>query len=80
MTPLREARLTKAVHLLSQKYKDEILTERDWWWGFRFYTINIHDYGTEDTGWFTVNIYKVEPSTGMDNYSESYDLEPLRLY
>jgi hypothetical protein len=74
-------RLTKAVRLLLQNYKHEIIESGDWWWGFRNYSLNIHDYGDyENTGWFSINVYKLDPATGMDNYSEFFDLAPMKLY
>jgi len=59
---------------LIRKYKDEILRERDWWFGLAEYSINVHDYNDEDV--FHINIYKVGEN-GMDDYTHSEDLPSL---
>ena len=60
------------------KYKDEIVKDRDWWYGIDEYSFNIHstedDVDGEDYDWYSINVYKVDPVTGMDNYEWMIDL------
>ena len=60
------------------KYKDEILKDRDWWYGIDEYSFNIHsledDDEAKDYDWYSINVYKVDPVTGMDNYEWWIDL------
>ena len=62
-----------AVHFIA-KYKDEIEKDRDWWYGIDEYTFNIHSMEDDCDGWYNVNVYKVDPVTGMDNYEWMIDL------
>lgn len=59
---------------LIRKYKDEILRDRDWWFGLPEYTINVHDYTEQDI--FSINVYKVGEN-GMDDYSHWENLPSL---
>jgi len=59
---------------LIAKYKDEIIKEGDWWWGTDTHSYNIHCLDDECDGWYNVNVYKVDPVTGMDNYEWMIDL------
>jgi hypothetical protein len=59
---------------LIKKHKDEILRDRDWWYGIPEYTINVHDYNEKDI--FHINVYEVGEN-GMDDYSHWEDLPSL---
>ena len=59
---------------LIAKYKDEIIDQGDWWWGTDTHSFNIHCLDDECDGWYNVNVYKVDPVTGMDNYEWVIDL------
>jgi hypothetical protein len=59
---------------LIAKYKDEIIDQGDWWWGTDTHSYNIHCLDDECDGWYNVNVYKVDPVTGMDNYEWMIDL------
>ena len=59
---------------LIAKYKDEIIDQGDWWWGTDTHSFNIHCLDDECDGWYNVNVYKVDPVTGMDNYEWMIDL------
>ena len=59
---------------LIAKHKDEIIKEGDWWWGTDTHSYNIHCLDDECDGWYNVNVYKVDPVTGMDNYEWMIDL------
>jgi hypothetical protein len=71
---MTDAQLQLVVDDLIAKYKDEIVKDRDWWWGLDKYSINIHSLNEDGDDWYNVNVYKVDPVTGMDNYSEWFDL------
>ena len=57
------------------KYKHEIVRDRDWWYGIDEYSFNIHSPDEDD--WYQINVYKVDPVTGMDNYEYMINLEPI---
>jgi len=59
---------------LIAKYKDEIVKDRDWWYGTDQYSFNIHSLNEDGDDWYSVNVYKVDPVTGMDNYEWMIDL------
>ena len=59
---------------LIAKYKDEIVKDRDWWYGTKEYSFNIHSLNEDGDDWYSVNVYKVDPVTGMDNYDWWIDL------
>jgi hypothetical protein len=59
---------------LIRKHKDEILKDRDWWYGIPEYTINVHDYNEDDI--FHINVYELGEN-GMDDYSHWIDLPSL---
>jgi len=61
---------------LIAKYKHEIVKDRDWWHGTDEYSFNIHSMedDNENCDWYNVNVYKVDPVTGMDNYEWMIDL------
>jgi hypothetical protein len=59
---------------LIAKYKDEIIDQGDWWWGTDTHSYNIHSMEDDCDGWYNVNVYKVDPVTGMDNYEWMIDL------
>lgn len=59
---------------LIRKHKDEILRDRDWWYGIPEYSINVHDYNEDDI--FHINVYEVGEN-GMDDYSRWEDLPSL---
>jgi len=62
---------------LIAKYKDEILKDCDWWYGTDTHSLNIHS--PNEDGWFHINVYKVDPVTGMDNYDQVIDLQQVYL-
>ena len=64
---------------LIAKYKDEIIDQGDWWWGTDTHSFNIHCLDDECDGWYNVNVYKVDPVTGMDNYEWMIDLPRVFL-
>jgi len=59
---------------LIRKHKDEILKDRDWWYGIPEYSINVHDCNEDDI--FHINVYEVGEN-GMDDYSHWEDLPSL---
>lgn len=59
---------------LIAKHKDEIVKDRDWWWGIEGYSFNIHSLNEDGDDWYSVNVYKVDPKTGMDDYEWMIDL------
>jgi hypothetical protein len=75
---LTDAQLQMLADDLIAKYKHEIVRDRDWWHGTDEYSFNIHsmedDVDAEDCDWYNVNVYKVDPVTGMDNYEWMIDL------
>lgn len=62
---------------LIKQYRHEIVRDGDWWHGTDEYSFNIHS--PENDGLFNINVYKVDPETGMDNYEWMIDLEPIFL-
>ena len=62
---------------LIKQYRHEIVRDGDWWHGTDEYSFNIHC--PDDDGWFRINVYKVDPVTGMDNYDHWIDLAPVHL-
>ena len=62
---------------LIKQYRYEIVRDGDWWHGTDEYSFNIHC--PDDDGWFRINVYKVDPVTGMDNYEWMVDLDPVHL-
>ena len=69
--------LQQTANELIQKYKAEIVQEGDWWYGTDEHSFNIHC--PDEDGWYQINVYKVDPVTGMDNYEWMIDLEPVYL-
>jgi hypothetical protein len=67
-----EAQLQMEADDLIAKYKGEIIDQGDWWWGTDTHSFNIHSPDNDD--WFNVNVYKVDPVTGMDNCEWWIDL------
>ena len=70
-----DAELQIIADVLIAKYKHEIARDGDWWHGVDEYSFNIHS--PDDDDWFNVNVYKVDPVTGMDNYEWMIDLPRL---
>ena len=70
-----EDELMQFANELFTKYKDEILKDCDWWYGTDTHSFNIHS--PNEDGWFHINVYKVDPVTGMDNYEYMINLEPI---
>jgi hypothetical protein len=64
---------------LAKQYKDEIVKDGDWWHGTDTHSFNIHCLDDECDGWYNVNVYKVDPVTGMDNYEWMIDLPRVYL-
>lgn len=60
---------------LIKQYRHEIVRDGDWWHGTDEYSFNIHS--PNDDGWFRINVYKVDPETGMDNYDYWLDFDPV---
>jgi len=58
---MTDAQLQMVADDLIAKYKHEIARDGDWWHGTDEYSFNI-------------NVYKVDPVTGMDNYEWMIDL------
>lgn len=69
---MTDAQLQMVADDLIAKYKHEIARDGDWWHGTDDYSFNIHSPDEDD--WFNVNVYKVDPVTGMDNYEWMIDL------
>lgn len=69
--------LEKIAHDLIEKHKHEIVRDGDWWHGIKDYTFNIHS--PDDNDLFNINVYKVDPVTGMDNYEYWLDFKPVYL-
>ena len=72
---MTDAQLQMMADDLVAKYKHEIARDGDWWYGVDEYSFNIHSPDNDD--WFNVNVYKVDPVTGMDNYEWMIDLPRL---
>ena len=64
--------LTQFAQTLIKQYKHEIVRDGDWWHGTDEYSFNIHSPDNDD--WFNVNVYKVDPVTGMDDCTHWIDL------
>ena len=71
---MTDAQLQMEADDLIAKYKDEIIDQGDWWYGTDTHSFNIHSMEDECDGWYNVNVYKVDPVTGMDNYEWMIDL------
>jgi hypothetical protein len=71
---MTDAQLQMEADDLIAKYKDEIIEQGDWWWGTDTHSFNIHCLDDECDGWYNVNVYKVDPVTGMDSYEWMIDL------
>ena len=69
--------LTQMAHDLIKQFRHEIVRDGDWWHGTDEYSFNIHS--PDENDWFNINVYKVDPVTGMDNYEYMIDLEPVFL-
>ena len=69
---MTDAQLQMLADDLIAKYKHEIVRDGDWWHGTEEYSFNIHT--PDDDDWYNVNVYKVDPVTGMDNYEWMIDL------
>ena len=69
-----DAQLQMLADDLIAKYKHEIVRDGDWWHGTDEYSFNIHTMDDDDSDWYNVNVYKVDPVTGMDNYEWMIDL------
>ena len=69
--------LQELAQKLIKQYKHEIVKDGDWWHGTTEHSFNIHS--PNDDGWFRINVYKVDPVTGMDNYEWMVDLDPVYL-
>jgi hypothetical protein len=74
---MTDEQLTQIAHDLITQYKHEIARDRDWWHGIDGYSFNIHS--PDDNDWFNINVYKVDPIKGMDDYEWWIDLEPVFL-
>ena len=74
---MTDEQLQQTANELIQKYKHEIVAEGDWWYGIDEHSFNIHC--PDEDGWYRINVYKVDPVTGMDNYEWMIDLEPVYL-
>ena len=60
---------------LIKQYRHEIVRDGDWWHGTDEYSFNIHS--PENDGLFNINVYKVDPVKGMDNYDYWLDFDPV---
>lgn len=69
--------LEKIAHDLIKQYKHEIVRYGDWWHGIEEYSFNIHL--PDDNNLFNINVYKVDPVTGMDNYEWMINLNSVYL-
>ena len=67
-----EAQLQMVADDLIAQYRHEIARDGDWWHGTDEYSFNIHSPDNDD--WFNVNVYKVNPVTGMDDCTHWIDL------
>jgi hypothetical protein len=74
---MTDEQLQQIANDLIAQYKHEIVRDGDWWHGIPDYSFNIHS--PDDNDWFQVNVYKVDPVKGMDDYEWSIDLEPVFL-
>jgi hypothetical protein len=76
---MTDEQLTQIANDLIKQYKDEIVKDGDWWHGTDTHSFNIHCLDDECDGWYNVNVYKVDPVTGMDNYEWMIDLPRVYL-
>jgi hypothetical protein len=74
---MTDKELEKIAHNLIKQYKNEIIRHGDWWHGIDNYSFNI--YSPDDNDLFNINIYKVNPITGMDDYEWMINLKPVYL-
>jgi len=61
--------LEKAITLIWNTYKDEIIESGDWWFNLDEHTLNFHDL--EDRGIMTVSVYHA--SNNQTNYDDPFD-------
>jgi hypothetical protein len=69
--------LAQIANALIEQYKPEIIRDRDWWHGTDTHSFNIHS--PDEDGWFQINVYKVDPVKGMDDYEWWIDLPRVFL-
>jgi hypothetical protein len=74
---LTDEQLQQLAKQFIAEHIQEIIRDRDWWWGIEGYSFNVHS--PEEDGWFNINVYKVDPVTGMDNYEWMIDLPRIYL-
>lgn len=74
---MTDEQLTQFAQTLIEQYKYEIVRDGDWWHGIDGYSFNIHS--PDDNDLFNINVYKVDPVKGMDDYEWMLDLEPVFL-
>lgn len=74
---MTDEELTQIAQTLIKQYKHEIVRDGDWWHGIDDYSFNFHS--PDDNDLFNINVYKVDPVTGMDDYEWMIDLEPVFL-
>ena len=74
---MNDEQLQQVANQLIEQYRHEIVRDRDWWHGTDEHSFNIHS--PDEDGWFSINVYKVDPVTGMDNYEWMIDLERIYL-
>jgi len=78
MSTLSNDQLQHIAGLIAKAYKHEIVKEGDWWYGIDEYDFNIHDFGREGSGHFSINVYE-HNGLGMDKYNHWIDLQPIYL-
>ena len=76
---MTDAQLQMEADDLIAQHREEIIREGDWWWGTDTHSFNIHCLDDKCDGWYSVNVYKVDPVTGMDNYEWMIDLPRVFL-
>lgn len=74
---MTDEQVEQMAHELIKKYRAEIIKDDDWWHGTEEYSFNIHSPNND--GMFNINVYKVHPVTGMDNYDYWLDFKPVYL-
>jgi hypothetical protein len=74
---ITDEELTQIANALIEQYKPEIIRDRDWWHGTDTHSFNIHS--PDEDGWFQINVYKVDPVKGMDDYEWWIDLPRVFL-
>jgi hypothetical protein len=74
---ITDEELAQIANALIEQYKPEIIRDRDWWHGTDTHSFNIHS--PDEDGWFQVNVYKVDPVKGMDDYEWWIDLPRVYL-